>query len=69
MDQNFITGANDASLALDSRYVFWTEQLPPEVGRSGLDGTGVTHTLVSGTGTNYLSGIGGRLQLVQLSES
>ena len=27
--------------------------MPPEVGRSGLDGSGVNHSLVSGTGTNY----------------
>jgi hypothetical protein len=49
VEQNLITGANDAALALDSRYLFWSEQSPPVVGRSNLDGTGVSHGLVSGT--------------------
>lgn len=46
--QDFVTGAGDAALALDSRYLFWSEQVG-EVGRANLDGTGPNHALVPGT--------------------
>jgi hypothetical protein len=48
VQQGLIDGAHDATLALDSRYLFWTGDSPSEIGRANLDGTGVTHTLIPG---------------------
>ncbi len=48
VQQNFITGARDAALALDSRYLFWSDETDMEIGRSNLDGTAVSDNLVQG---------------------
>ena len=47
--QDFITGVSDATLAADSRYLFWSNQSTDGVGRANLDGTGVTHSLIPGS--------------------
>lgn len=49
VSQDFITGVEDASLAADSRYLFWSNQSTDGVGRANLDGSGVNHSLIPGS--------------------
>jgi hypothetical protein len=47
VDQNFITGASRPYfVAVDSRYIYWTNALGNTVGRADLDGRNVNQNFI-----------------------
>ena len=47
VDQNFITGASTPILvAVDSRYIYWTNAVGNTVGRADLDGRNVNQNFI-----------------------
>ena len=53
----FIPGQDDArAVAVDSKFIYWTNNTPPSIGRANLDGTGVNPNFIT-TGVTGPTGI------------